>query len=237
MFNYNKRLQMKQVPLYKKIQMIWTFENYSNHQLVGDTFYLLHQEHKRINTNTTSNNPIILQRPEWGNVYLNSGKKRIEMNEKRINSEYQNNEYFGRTLDDLRNIAEQFSNMLRNKYNININISTAINIVYIFIVDLSYLSYLRELNVMNNLNSKNPTLTYSLSDPLMCVEQGIDIIATDNTGQIVNAYKVLPESAKYKQNDIMKKTIETISQKNAMFEMIFGIKPEFLYASINGFIK
>jgi len=222
LFDYNKRQDMKQHPTFIKMKDIWDNNDFSSSERTGCLNYLIKQLHE---TKSINNPDAIIQQREWIDYYFNSGKKRkteIEI--------YQSNIYYGRTMEELYDIAMELKDKAtENGY--TISEQAAFNIVYIKIIDDTFSDYMRCYRVIFRMKQYYPEFTYSIAKPLEANEYGIDVMMKLNNN-LIGAIKVLSRSAIKKKDEIEK----TFKQKHETFKMIYEVETYFVYSSVSGYI-
>lgn len=234
-YNYEKRQQMRQHPLFIQITKEINELNYLTEEKIGCIPYILREALEKAKKSNGTNTMSIL---EWETYYLESGKRRNELIQKnRGRVTYQNNQYYGRTLDDILEIAKKIYEEFKTKY--NFNSQAALNIVYINVIDKSYDEFKRIENTMNTLKRYNPTFTFELSDPLTNKEQAVDLFVYDNnTNDMVGAIQILPEDYYgFEIDGSHEDQVEIFKQQHEIFEMTYDVMPEYVYATITGQIK
>lgn len=211
-FDYQKRRQMQEHPVFKRINITLTSEQ------TGNLIYLMRQIHE----NVVQKNPkSVVRLNDWINFYFSSGEKR-----KTVDNNYQSKQYYGRTEEELMEMSEQLMKNVNSKGN-SINLQAAANIIYIEIIDKPYMEYMRCCNAIFRLKQINPNMEFELSKALDTTEYGVDILAKLNN-KLVGAIKVVDKS---NFNDKIYK------QKHSVFSMIWGVNVEFLECSVNGNIS
>lgn len=232
MYPFEKREKMRSHPTYKEIEIPWEDGLYLTTQKVGSVNYLIKEAHKKAIIKGFD----MLSRPNWAKYYLNTGKIRLEKKEEQISDDYYKiNKYYGRTLEDLLEIARNFHKDCTSNYNIKMSLQAALNIVYMKVVDDTYTDYLRDVNTILNLKQKLPQYNFELADGLTYDNNAIDVFVYLKEN-IVGGIQILPENIK-KQNQKNPKIKTETEQKHDLFEMVYGIKPQIIYASSSGFIK
>ena len=232
MYSYEKREKMRTHPTYEAIKEPWDNGLYSTAQKVGSLSYLIRDAHQKIQSRGFEN----LSRANWAKYYFNTGKMRLVKKEEQASDDYYKiNKYYGRTLDDLLEIAKNFYKDCTNTYGIKMTPQAALNIVYMKVVDDTYTEYQRNINTILNLKSKLPEYTFELTDGLTYDNNAVDVIVSLK-GEIVGGLQILPESAKKNEQKTTKMKSE-IDQKHDLFEMMYGVKPQKIYASSSGYMK
>ena len=211
MYPFEKREKMRSHPTYKEIEIPWENGLYLTTQKVGSVNYLIKEAHKKAIIKGFD----MLSRPNWAKYYLNTGKTRLEKKEEQISDDYYND--------------------CVNNYNIKMSLQAALNIVYMKVVDDTYTDYLRDVNTILNLKQKLPQYNFELADGLNYDNNAIDVFVYLKEN-IVGGIQILPENIK-KQNQKNPKIKTETEQKHDLFEMVYGIKPQIIYASSSGFIK
>lgn len=115
------------------------------------------------------------------------------------------------------------------------SLQAALNVVYMKVVDDTYTDYLRDINTILNLKSKLSNYRFELADGLTYDNNAIDIFVYSNE-DIIGGLQVLPENMKKQEQKNSKIKTET-DQKHDLFEMVYGIRPQIIYASSSGYIK
>lgn len=232
MYPFEKREKMRNHPTYKEIEEPWENGLYLTTQKVGSVNYLIKEAHQKVIIKGFD----MLSRPNWAKYYLNTGKIRIEKKEEQISDDYYKiNKYYGRTLEDLLEIARNFHKDCIENYNIKMSLQAALNVVYMKVVDDTYTDYLRDINTILNLKSKLSNYRFELADGLTYDNNAIDIFVYSNE-DIIGGLQVLPENMKKQEQKNSKIKTET-DQKHDLFEMVYGIRPQIIYASSSGYIK
>lgn len=232
MYPFEKREKMRNHPTYKEIEEPWENGLYLTTQKVGSVNYLIKEAHQKVIIKGFD----MLSRPNWAKYYLNTGKIRIEKKEEQISDDYYKiNKYYGRTLEDLLEIARNFHKDCVENYNIKMSLQAALNVVYMKVVDDTYTDYLRDINTILNLKSKLSNYRFELADGLTYDNNAIDIFVYSNE-DIIGGLQVLPENMKKQEQKNSKIKTET-DQKHDLFEMVYGIRPQIIYASSSGYIK
>lgn len=221
-FDYNKRKQMRDHPVFIQIKDIWENGLYCTSQKTGCLNYLMKQVHEN---KTADNQNAIVKQAEWIQFYFDSGKKR-----KTEEETYQNKQYYGRTLEELYELALEFQKEVNNS-GYNINEQAALNIVYIKVIDDTYNEYMRCFNVIFKLKKFYPEFTYVLAKPLEATEYGIDVIVKSGN-QFISSLRILPRSAIKRKEEVEK----SYKQQHEIFKMIYNIDTLFVYSSIEGYI-
>ena len=103
------------------------------------------------------------------------------------------------------------------------------------VVDDTFTEYQRNINTILNLKSKLPEYTFELTDGLTYDNNAVDVIVSIK-GDIVGGLQILPESAKNKEQKQSKMKSE-VDQKHDLFEMMYGVRPQKIYASSTGYMK
>ena len=222
LFDYNKRQEMKNHPIFIQIREIWEKEEFSSPQKIGNLNYLIKQLHENKSIN---NKEVIVQQKDWINFYFNSGKKR-----KTEAEVYQSNVYYGRTIEELYDIAMELQKVAIEK-GFKINEQAAFNIVYIKIIDDTFSDYMRCYRVIFRMKERYPEISCEMAKPLESNEYGVDIIIKLQN-KLIGAIKVFPRGAIKKKEEIEK----NFTQKHYIFKSIYEIDTYFVYSSTSGYI-
>lgn len=222
-FDYKKRQEMRNHPVFINIKEIWEKGLYDSPQKVGCLNYLLKQVHE----NKIENNPnAIVKLNEWIRFYFDSGKKRLNEPDT-----YQSKQYFGRTLEELYSLSLELQKDI-NSRGYNINEQAALNIVYIKIIDDTFNEYVRCFNTIFKLQNAYPEFTFVLTKPLESIEYGIDVLVKSGNS-IISAIKV----CRRPMIKIKEENEKSFKQKHDVFKMIYNVDTIFIYSSINGCIE
>lgn len=222
-FDYNKRKQMRDHPVFVQIKDIWQRGAYSASEKTGCLNYLMKQIHEN---KTIDNEDAIVKQMEWIQFYFDSGKKR-----KTEEETFQNKQYYGRTLEELYEIALELKRDVNN-VGYNINEQAALNIVYIKVIDDTYNEYMRCFNVIFKLKNVYPEFTFSLAKPLEATEYGVDVIVKAGN-KMISSLRILPILAIKRKDEEENK----YKQQHEIFKMIYNIDTLFVYSSIEGNIS
>lgn len=229
---FEKRKQLSKELVFKQMFVIWNEERLQTDQKQGSIPYLLKKAHEECEKKHPEKP--IMSRLEWGMFYNQSGQERLKRVEKEKDS-YSLNLYHGRTVLDFVETAKQFSQILKER-GINISSSICLNFIYIVIVDYSYIEYVRQIKAIHNFCLKNSNTKYKLTDPLTCLNNGVDATIFSSDDKLLFAVQVVPES--YLKDTSRNKKIKLLNkQKHDSFEYIYRIKVKTIYASTSGFIK
>ena len=232
MYPFEKREKMRKHPTYEAIKEPWENGLYATSQKVGSLSYLIRDAHQKVQAKGRD----YLSRANWGKYYLNTGKIRLDKKAEQVSDDYYKiNKYNGRTLDDLLEIAKAFYKDCTDNYGIKLTPQAALNIVYMKVVDDTFTEYQRNINTILNLKSKLPEYTFELTDGLTYDNNAVDVIVSLK-GDIVGGLQILPESAKNKEQKQSKMKSE-VDQKHDLFEMMYGVRPQKIYASSTGYMK
>lgn len=230
MFNYNKRKLMKEQPGFHRVKECWDNGMYTNSQKVGSLAFIMKKAHsEKIKENPNG----VVQQTEWTNYYLESGKQRKTILDEGSNNEYQTNQYYGRTLDELYELAMQFHKDLKENYKIEITEQAALNIVVIKVIDDTFFDYMRMMSVLFKLKARHQNAKLEIAEPLLANEYGIDIVSLDENGDIKEAIKIYPESA-YKNKE---EKIKEHKDKYSIFQSLYDVEIQYIFSSAQGFIK
>ena len=136
---------------------------------------------------------------QWEMYYLRSGLKRSELKSSELSEEEEKNIdlYYGRTMDDIRKIAEAFKISL-DESGYNLSFTKVFNYCYIRIVDEAYIGYKREYNTLNSLKKVFPDHSFSFADDYDDVQLGIDIIVKKDD-KLIGGFQV--KSDIYRDSD------------------------------------
>lgn len=224
-FNYEKRQAMRNHPAFFKIKDIWNNGLYDTAQKTGCLNYLMKQVHE----NKALENPnAIVKQYEWIQFYFDSGKKR-----KQLEQTYQTEKYYGRTLEELYDLALEFREEVNNAgLQININEQAALNIVYIKVIDDTFNEYMRCFNIIFKMKKVYPDFDFFISQPLESIEYGVDVIIKSGNTPVA-ALKILPRSEIKRKEEVE----SSFKQKHATFKMIYDIDTFFVYSSVQGYIQ
>lgn len=233
-FDYDKRTRMRQNPLFKRLSIEVDDKKYLTPEAIGYISYIIRDCLEKLKK---ENSTLEMSIYEWEKYYLESGKRRIEIIQKnRGRVTYQHNEYYGRNLDDISKIAQQFYNDYKTQY--KFNPQAALNIIYIKVIDESYDEYLRLINTIRNLKNNNPGFIFEISDPLTNKEQAIDTFVYNKDKDLVGAIKILPEYYYgFEIDGSREEEKEILRQQHEIFEMTYDIIPDFVYAESSGRIQ
>ena len=170
-YNYEKRLEMRKHPLFIKISEEISNSNFLTTEKIGCISFIIREA---LEKNSKNNKNQLMSIYDWESYYLNSGKHRAELIQKnRGRVTYQNNEYYGRTIDDILNMSKDLYLTYKDKYNFNQQAS--LNIIYIKVIDESYDEYKRLINTINLISNINPNHYFEISDALTNKEQAVDL--------------------------------------------------------------
>lgn len=216
-FEYNKRQEMKQHPLFQQINYKPSSEN------VGNTSYILRQAHE----NATRDNPMaVVKIGDWIKYYFASGEQRKELGQEN----YQTIQYYGRTEEEIAVMAASLHyDLIQKGY--KITLQAAENIVYISVIDDPYSEYVRCCNIMFKMRKQYPNMKFFLSKPQEMKEYGVDIMAYKD-GKLVGAIKTLPRTALGK-----KERLDEFKQMHDTFKMIYGCNIQFTFSSVPGYTE
>lgn len=200
---------------YEKVSDIWNKCNISSEQNTGALSYLVKTAARK--------SDIPISYLEWEKYYLASGEKRREEIESSSKNTYQCNQYCGRTMDDILDIAKDFYERIRSTSKINIGKQTALNVVYCKLIDEPYMLYRRQVSLLNKLNSEQDEIRYELAEPLVSTENAVDIIGYEKkSNSVVSAYQVISR----KSSEEAKKLFE---EKHNLFKLLYDVDVEFLF--------
>lgn len=229
---FEKRKQFAQTTLFQQMLTVWNEEKYQTDQKEGSIPYLLKKAHEEYTTKHPETP--VMSRVEWGLFYNTSGKERLEKLKTERDS-FNLNIYHGRTVADFAPIARDFCETLRLR-GFNVSSSICLNFIYFMIVDFSYVDYVRQIQTLRGFCAKNPNTKYKLTDPLTCLNNGVDAIIFSNDDKLLFAMQILPES--YLKDTPRNQKIKMLNQqKHDSFEYIYHIKVKTVYASTKGYIK
>lgn len=212
-YDYQKRKNMRQHPVFKQIMSKYSFSI----EQTGNLKYLLRQAHE--NTTRTDVKAVV-RLGDWINFYFSSGQKR-----KTVEDTFQSKQYYGRTEDELMFMAEEFFKKATMD-GFNITMQAAANVIYINIIDLPYEDYMRCCNIVFQLRRRNPDMEFSLTSPLNIENYDVDVIAKRK--DFMSGITILP-TEQYSTGVEL-----SYAQKHEIFNMIYGCKVIFIYSEVNG---
>lgn len=230
-----KRIELKKTSLFKESNKHWNELNLNHGYVVGYLMNLLNKS----NAKTFE---------EWEAYYLKSGLKRndkiksIENTQIRRNlisfnrdipkKYYKYNTDYGRTIDDLIDIAKKLDKV------INVGIELAFNYVYIRVIDETWIGYEREINAFVNLKKylKNYNLDVKKTPPDIDIIYGVDFEIKDKDKDKLIAGIQL-KSTNYLNNKCkLSDIIEITEDKNKCYTQKFKAPVYYIYINTNGLI-
>jgi hypothetical protein len=234
-YNYEKRLEMRKHPLFIKISEEMSNSNFLTTEKVGCMSFIIREALEKNNKNNKNQ---LMSIYDWESYYLNSGKHRAELIQKnRGRVTYQNNEYYGRTIDDILNMSKDLYLTYKDKYNFNQQAS--LNIIYIKVIDESYDEYKRLINTVDLISNINPNHYFEISDALTNKEQAVDLfVYKKSNDELIGAIQILPDSYYGFEIDPDKEAeAEIFKQQHEIFKNTYDILPDRVYVSLSGQIK
>lgn len=233
-YDYEKRQNMSKVPFFEKTLVVWEKGKYFTTNKVGDTSYIIRKAHERKEETEPG---AILTIEEWEKHYFSTGAVRKELMLKNKNANmYQYDQYYGRTMDEIVDIAKAFYFDLTENNGLKLNQTAALNIVYIKIIDDAYRDYMRSINIIKKFQMQYPSHKFYLSDALTKVEQAVDIEVINPNGSLIRAFQTLPESFASNSEKIIQRR-EQFNQQHEAYEDINQVHVDYIYASSTGYIK
>lgn len=189
LMNINNRKELAKHQAYRDTKTYWDESKISTHDNRGNLQYLFTEAH---NQKFGQEIGQLITREEWGKFYQDSGNTRKE--KMKFSNATQNlNHFFGRTFQDIVDLAVMFQIYLRdNQFPHEIPLNILVNMTYFRIVDVAYILYVRQIGAIKNLIAfnRNPDLVFKMPTQDMTTVISAGVVVHDVvSGQIVSAAK------------------------------------------------
>lgn len=230
LYGKKERDAIRHTKIFNDTNKIWNDYSHNKRTNIGTISYLLRCAHNLF----CADNDNLMTFEQWEMYYLRSGLKRSELKSSELSEEEEKNIdlYYGRTMDDIRKIAEAFKISL-DESGYNLSFTKVFNYCYIRIVDEAYIGYKREYNTLNSLKKVFPDHSFSFADDYDDVQLGIDIIVKKDD-KLIGGFQV--KSDIYRDSDrsynIDAKQVNNKKFKRCKKEK--GFMPKYIYIDRSG---
>jgi hypothetical protein len=172
MLSYAKRAKSRQTVTYAKIKDIWAKSSLNSFDNYGDTGYLIREA--AVNLRNTEG-ITALKRKDWAQYYLRSGQ--IRQKNQSSMSTTTNDVYYGRTLDNLYKLGEDFLEEVKSiDASLKVDAKSILNFIYSEVLDDTYRNYVLISKINISLKTCYPLYSFDLSGPQDYLNSGIDAV-------------------------------------------------------------
>lgn len=233
LYSREEREALRHTVIYNETNQVWNDNQYNRRANIGTISYLLRSAHNLF----CSDSDKLMTFTQWEMYYLRSGEKRIELKSVELSKKDEKaiDMFYGRTFDDIMQIATEFKDSLDEK-GFHISYRKVLNFCYIRIVDEAYIGYKREYNTISSLKETFPDYKFKFADDYIDVQLGVDIIVRKK-GKIIGGFQV--KSDIYRDSDrphnLEAKEVNDKKFKRCKKER--GFYPKYIYVDRQGKIS